>query len=140
MSHDPTILTKFGRITSQEWLRRKQDEELDRCMGLEQMHYVLCRIPFADSNGHQIIDYEFRHLLNADPDAALKQLEQEFIADRQWVTENIKRLAEQREAQKRELQEFIQRKRTKRAKAKAKTTHAPRNNRARHSHTQHSLL
>lgn len=138
MTHDDTILTKWGRITSREWLRRKQNEELDRCMGPEQMHYVLCRIPFSDTNGHEIIDYAFRHLLACDPEAARQQLEQEFIADRQWVADNIKRLAAEREAQKLELQEFIQRKRIERAKAKAK----PRKPRTRHTptHTHHSLI
>ena len=63
MSHDDLILTKWGRITSQEWLRKRQQEELDRCMGPEQMHYVFLGIPFRDANGIEIIDHEFRQLL-----------------------------------------------------------------------------
>jgi len=82
MSHDDLITTKWGRITSQQWLRKRQQEELDRCLGPEQMHYVFLGIPFRDANGAEIIDHEFRRLLQDNPDAALSQLECEFHADR----------------------------------------------------------
>lgn len=128
MTHDNTILTKWGRITSHEWLRRKQNEQLDRCMGPEQMHYVLTHTPFHDANGNEIIDYAFRHLLDTDYDAAIKQLDQEFIADRHWVALRQRRLAEQRAIQQQ-------------AQAEAAKTR-PRKPRTRHTHnhTQPSLI
>jgi hypothetical protein len=98
MSHDDLITTKWGRITSQQWLRKRQQEELDRCMGPEQMHYVFLGIPFRDANGVEIVDHEFRALLQDDRDAAMSQLECEFHADRArqgqraaWNSPGVKR-------------------------------------------------
>jgi len=100
MTHDDLINTKWGRITSQEWLRKRQQEELDRCMGPEQMHYVFLGIPFLDANGHEIIDHEFRSLLLDDPDAALSQLRCEFYADRARQGQRAAQLAARRKAAK----------------------------------------
>lgn len=100
MSTADLITTKWGRITSQQWLRKRQQEELDRCMGPEQMHYVFLGIPFRDANGIEIVDHEFRQLLQDDPDAALSQLECEFHADRARQGQRAAQALARREAAK----------------------------------------
>jgi hypothetical protein len=100
MSHDDLISTKWGRITSQEWLRKRQQEELDRCMGPEQMHYVFLGIPFRDANEVEIVDHEFRALLQDDRDAAMSQLECEFHADRARQGQRAAQALARREAAK----------------------------------------
>jgi hypothetical protein len=98
MTHDDLILTKWGRITSQEWIRKRQQEELDRCMGPEQMHYVFLGIPFRDANGIEIVDHEFRALLQDNPSAAMSQLECEFHADRARQSQRAAQALARREA------------------------------------------
>lgn len=83
MSHDPydpTMQTKWGRVTSQEWFRLRFEEQLDKWLGPLEMHYILTRTPYHDAKGQQIHDHAFIALLQSDPEAAHRQLLQEEIA------------------------------------------------------------
>lgn len=78
--HDPTINTKWGRITSQEWFRLRSKEQLDKWFGPVEMHYILTRTPYHEPDGKEIIDHAFIALLQRDPVAAHQQLLHEEIA------------------------------------------------------------
>lgn len=110
MTQRNTLLTKWGRLTAQEWLRRRQSEDMDKWLGPEQLHYVLTRIPFRDANGYEIVDFEFRRLLQDDPDQAHAQLHREFQADRIFQAQRQIQLAAEREAQKAAVSDFVQQK------------------------------
>ena len=70
--------TKWGRISSQEWLRRRYLDELERWLPPEKLHLILTRTPYHDAHGNEITDPEFADLVRRDPDAAWIQLHAEF--------------------------------------------------------------
>jgi hypothetical protein len=107
MTNDGKLNTKWGRITSQEWFWRRMQEDMDKWLGPEQLHYVLTRTPYLDAHGREIVDHEFRSLLLQDPAAAHAQLEREFNADLIRQREIDIQLAAEREAQKVAIATFV---------------------------------
>ena len=91
-SPEPTILTKWGRLTGAQWLEARYQHELAEWLTDEALHYIFTRTPYhrIEYNQHgkevrvEIIDWEFRRLLEDDPEAAQAQLLEEraaFYAD-----------------------------------------------------------
>ena len=91
-SHEPTIATKWGRLTGAQWHEARYQHELAEWLTDEALHYIFTRTPYhrIEYNQHgkeireEIIDFEFRCLLEDDPDAAHAQLLEEkaaFYAD-----------------------------------------------------------
>ena len=91
-SPEPTILTKWGRLTGAQWLEARYQHELAQWLTDEALHYIFTRTPYHrieyNHRGQEvrveIIDYEFRYLLEDDPEAARAQLLEErtaFYAD-----------------------------------------------------------
>ena len=91
-SPEPTILTKWGRLTGAQWLEARYQHELAQWLTDEALHYIFTRTPYHRIEYNQrgqevrveIIDYEFRCLLEDNPEAAHDQLMQEraaFYAD-----------------------------------------------------------
>lgn len=76
---DGLMNTKWGRISSQEWLRRRYLEDLERWLPPEKLHLIFTRTPYHDAFGVEIRDFEFEALVRSDPDAAWQQLEAEFV-------------------------------------------------------------
>ena len=80
---DDLMNTKWGRITSQEWLRRRYLDDLERWLPPEKLHLIFTRQPYYDAWRNEIRDLEFEALVRSDPDAAWQQLHAEFGAFRQ---------------------------------------------------------
>lgn len=95
---DGLMNTKWGRISSQEWLRRRYLEDLERWLPPEKLHLIFTRTPYHDAFGVEIRDFEFEALVRSDPDAAWQQLHAEFGAFRQqlhaWLAGKAARQAE----------------------------------------------
>ena len=85
MTDDGLMNTKWGRITSQEWLRRRYLDELERWLPPEKLHLIFTRTPYYDAYRNEIRDLEFEALVRSDPDAAWQQLHAEFGAFRQQL-------------------------------------------------------
>jgi len=131
---DGLMNTKWGRITSQEWLRRRYLDELERWLPPEKLHLLFTRTPYHDAYGVEIRDFEFEALVRSDPDAAWQQLHAEFGTFRHqlrfWLAGKAARQAAAqaaRDAQKAEnaaaVRSYISRRR-KRSPA-AQATHQP---------------
>lgn len=71
------------------------------------LHLVLIRAPFHDRNGREITDPAFEQLLITDPEAAQRQLHEEFEADRLAGIERAARRAAQRQADSQAVQLFV---------------------------------
>ena len=101
---DGLMNTKWGRITSQEWLRRRYLDDLERWLPPEKLHLILTRQPYHDAWRNEIRDLEFEALVRSDPDAAWQQLHAEFGAFRQqlhaWLAGKAARQAEAQAARK----------------------------------------
>lgn len=82
---DGLMNTKWGRISSQEWLRRRYLDELERWLPPEKLHLIFTRTPYHDAHGHEITDPEFADLVRRDPDAAWIQLHAEFATFRRTL-------------------------------------------------------
>ena len=95
---DGLMNTKWGRITSQEWLRRRYLDDLERWLPPEKLHLIFNRTPYYDAYHNEIRDLEFEALVRSDPDAAWQQLHAEFGAFRQqlhtWLAGKAARQAE----------------------------------------------
>lgn len=95
---DGLMNTKWGRISSQEWLRRRYLDELERWLPPEKLHLIFLRKPYYDAWRNEIRDLEFEALVRSDPDAAWQQLHAEFGAFRQqlhaWLAGKAARQAE----------------------------------------------
>lgn len=72
-----TFLTRWGRLTGPEWIRRRFDEASRKWFPPEVLHHAFLRLPYHDSNGQKIVDLDFIRLLSDDPAAAHQQLEHE---------------------------------------------------------------
>ena len=94
---DGLMNTKWGRITSQEWLRRRYLDDLERWLPPEKLHLIFTRQPYYDAWRNEIRDLEFEALVRSDPDAAWQQLHAEFGAFRQqlhaWLAGKAERQA-----------------------------------------------
>lgn len=85
---EPTLLTKWGRITSQQYQRRRAQTELEEWLTDEALHYLFTRTPYKDADNHEIIDHHFRYLLQCDPEAAQAQLQREERDYHAWLAEH----------------------------------------------------
>ena len=119
MASDQTILTKYGRVTSQEWLLLQQRERIAEWLPDHKLHLVLIRAPFKDpATGLEITDPEFERLLREDPDTAQQQLQREFDADRATNVEADRRREIDRQRDARQLRSYVSSKRRRPAKRK----------------------
>jgi hypothetical protein len=119
MASDQTILTKYGRVTSQEWLLLQQRERIAKWLPDHKLHLVLIRAPFKDpATGIEITDPEFERLLKDAPDAAQQQLQREFDADRARNLEADRHRDAERERAAQELRSYVSNRRRTRAKRK----------------------
>lgn len=84
---EPTLLTKWGRLTSQQYQRRRAQVELEEWLTDEALHYLFTRTPYRDAD-NQIVDHHFRYLLQQDPDAAQAQLQREERDYYAWLAEH----------------------------------------------------
>lgn len=80
MSDSQLLNTKWGRITSTEWLRRRYLEELEKWLPPEKLHLIFTRVPYYDENRQEIRDIQFECLVNDDPDQAWRQIKDEYKA------------------------------------------------------------
>jgi hypothetical protein len=71
---EPTILTKYGRVTGREWIRRRFYSEFDEWLTTSKLHYIFTRTPAVDGGGREIFHPEFEDLARYQPDAALNQV------------------------------------------------------------------
>lgn len=110
-SPEPTILTRWGRLTGTQWLQRRYQHELAEWLTDEALHYIYTRTPYMDAYRQEIIDYSFRDLLEADLEAAHLQLAEEESQYLHWLANHL-------ENRKREEAQFGQ--------AKAEWTHGRR--------------
>ena len=85
---EPTLLTKWGRLTSQQYQRRRAQAELEEWLTDEALHYLFTRTPYKDADNHEIIDRDFRYLLQCDPEAAQAQLQREERDYHAWLAEH----------------------------------------------------
>lgn len=117
MSDSQLLNTKWGRITSVEWLRRRYLEELDRWLPPEKLHLIFTRVPYYDENRQEIRDLEFEYLVRDDPDQAWRQIEDEYKAF--MVDLRVRRhYREQEEAQAQAaVRTYVSRKRKNRGKS-----------------------
>jgi hypothetical protein len=119
MASDQTILTKYGRVTSQEWLLLQQRERIAKWLPDHKLHLVLIRAPFKDpSTGIEITDPEFERLLDEDPEAAQRQLQREFDADRAMNLEADRQREIERRRDAQHLRSYVTGKRRSRSKRK----------------------
>lgn len=82
---EPTLLTKWGRLTSQQYQRRRAQVELEEWLTDEALHYLFTRTPYRDADNHKIIDHHFRYLLQQNPAAAQAQLQREERDYHAWL-------------------------------------------------------
>jgi hypothetical protein len=87
-SPEPTILTRWGRLTGAQWLQRRYLHELDEWLTDEALHYIYNRIPYHDHNRQEIVDLAFRDLLETDPSAAATQLLSEERQYLEWLVQH----------------------------------------------------
>jgi hypothetical protein len=116
--NDPTILTKWGRVTGQQWLRLRYLEELNEWLSDEKLHYIFTRTPFRDECNREIIDYRFREELIRDPYSAAWQLRQEEAA--YYADLQIRYQQQHQDQQKlaRQGKDYVKRKRRSNARAR----------------------
>lgn len=88
-SPEPTILTRWGRLTGVQWLQARYQHELAEWLTDEALHYIYTRTPYINANKQEIIDYSFRNLLEADPEAARLQLADEETEYLQWLVQHL---------------------------------------------------
>ena len=85
---EPTLLTRWGRLTSQEYQHRRFQAELEQWLTDEALHYLFTRTPYKDTDNHEIIDHHFRYLLQCDPEAAQAQLQREERDYHAWLADH----------------------------------------------------
>ena len=85
---DPTIITRWGRLTGPQWLQQRYQHELDEWITDEALHYIYNRIPYHDDNRQEIVDLAFRELLETDPSAAASQLLSEERQYLEWLLQH----------------------------------------------------
>ncbi len=88
-SPEPTILTRWGRLTGTQWLQRRYQQELAEWLTDEALHYIYTRTPYMDAYRQEIIDYPFRDLLETDPEAARLQLAEEESQYLHWLAQHL---------------------------------------------------
>lgn len=88
-SPEPTILTRWGRLTGTQWLQRRYQHELAEWLTDEALHYIFTRTPYMDAYRQEIIDYSFRDLLETDPGAAQLQLAEEESRYLHWLAQHL---------------------------------------------------
>ncbi|MCE2836525.1 MAG: hypothetical protein LW834_06695 [Cyanobium sp. 49614_E6] len=88
-SPEPTILTRWGRLTGTQWLQRRYQQELAEWLTDEALHYIYTRTPYMDAYRQEIIDYPFRDLLETDPQAAQLQLAEEENQYLCWLAQHL---------------------------------------------------
>lgn len=105
---EPTILTKWGQVTTARWLELKQQERLDQWLPPHKLHLVLIRAPFyIPGTQIELTDPAFEQLLNEDPAAAAAQLEAEFLADQLAGIKRRQRLEAKRKASAKAVDQFV---------------------------------
>jgi hypothetical protein len=70
----PTLNTKYGRVTGREWIRRRFYAEFDDWLTPSALHYIFTRTPAVDANGVPITDADFEHIARYHQHAAHNQL------------------------------------------------------------------
>ena len=88
-SPEPTILTRWGRLTGKQWLQRRYQHELAEWLTDEALHYIYTRTPYMDAYRQEIIDYPFRDLLETEPEAAQLQLAEEESQYLHWLVNHL---------------------------------------------------
>lgn len=84
------------------------------------LHLILVRAPFLDpATGRELTDPAFERLLEQDPAAARRQLQEEFEADRLAGIERDKRRAIEQQEAAQALRSFVATKRRSRRSRKA---------------------
>ena len=86
---EPTILTRWGRLTGKQWLQRRYQHELAEWLTDEALHYIYTRTPYVNAYRQEIIDYPFRDLLETDPEAAQLQLAEEESQYIHWLAQHL---------------------------------------------------
>ena len=71
---DRTILTKYGRITGQQWIRQRFYEQFDDWLTPQALHYIFTRTPAAAEDGTPIVHPSFERLVFVNPAAANNHL------------------------------------------------------------------
>lgn len=71
---EPTLLTKYGRVTGREWIRRRFYAEFDSWLTTSKLHYIFTRTPAVDANNTEILDPQFEDLARYQPSTALNQV------------------------------------------------------------------
>jgi len=77
--NDPTIHTKYGRVTGQQWFALRTQEAINEWLTPEALHYIFTRTPEKNGENREIIDWKFRVLLSENPSEAMLQLKGEEI-------------------------------------------------------------
>lgn len=72
--NEPTLLTKYGRVTGREWIRRRFYAEFDSWLTTSKLHYIFTRTPAVDVYNTEILDPQFEDLARYQPAAALNQV------------------------------------------------------------------
>ena len=72
--NEPTLLTKYGRVTGRELIRRRFHAELDTWLTALKLHYIFTRTPAVDANNIEIFHPEFEDLARYQPAAALNHV------------------------------------------------------------------
>jgi hypothetical protein len=71
---EPTILTKYGRITGQQWIRRRFYEQFNDWLTPQALHYIFTRTPATTEAGTPIVHASVERLCLINPEAAENHL------------------------------------------------------------------